>query len=534
MKFIKITFLFVAVLVVAVVLWGNYSGKDYGAKQSLKISTVKKGDIQSIVTSTGRLNPINTVRVGAQISGNIKEIYVDFNTRVKKDEIIALIDPAVYGAQVAQAKAQLLRAEAQLIESRKEIDAAAAGIKSAQAQLISAQATLKETELNYNRKSDLGGMVARSDLDSALAKRDNAHGAVKVAEARVLTAKAQFLRAVAQKEGSVALISERKAALDLAEIKHQYCTIRSPIDGEVISREVDVGQTIAASLHSPVLFSIAEDLTRMQVEVDVSEADVGRIAPGQTVVFTVDAFPEKKFSAKVREVRNEATSIQNVVTYKSIADVDNKELLLRPGMTANAGIITAEVKNILKVPNGALRFKPQLPENKEKSNKKTPVRERSIYKDTVKKINLDAGQSDALVTIIEQAGQKLKTVYALPEADRNLKLAWKDFYKQVLTNLYKILRKDQHEKFRALVAERRERGKQRRLYNGRPATVYVPDETGRPLAVKITVGITDDDETQVVDGELAEGDRVIVGIDYASASPRNQNRNVFSSFFRRR
>ncbi len=514
---------------------GKFYGKESAPKESFKLSTVKRGDIRSMVTSTGRITPVNTVKVGAQVSGNIKELYVDFNTTVKKDQIIALIDPAVYEAQVGQSKAQLTRAEIDLKESRHEIDVAEAGIKSAEAQLIAAKATFIEAELNYNRKKSLGNMVAPAELDTALAKRDNALSAVTVAEARVRTAKTQLKQALTKEEDSVAQITERKASLDLAEIKLQYCTIRSPINGVIISREVDVGQTLAASLQSPLLFTIAEDLTLMQVEVDVSEADVGRIQPGQVVIFTVDAFPEKNFTASAREVRNVATSIQNVVTYKIIADVANKDLLLRPGMTANVNIVTDEVKNVLKVPNGALRFKPQSTEPEEKQEKETPVREQALFKNAVKKIDLDAGQADALVKIIEQAGQKLKAVYSLPEADRDLKLAWKNFYTQVITDLYKHLREDQQGKFKVFVADLRQKAKQQNPNQGRPARVYVLDKTGRPRVVKIAAGITNDDETQIIEGKLAEGDKVIVGIEYAAAEQSgNSTSSIFSSFFKRR
>ncbi len=534
MKILKVSVFFLIVFAVAAFLWGRFYGKGEAAKQAFRLASVSRGDIQSIVMSTGRLNPLNTVKVGAQVSGNIKEIYVDFNALVKRGQVIALIDPAIYGAQVAEAKAQLLRAKTQLEEKQKDIDAAEAGIKSAEAQLVSTQATLREAEQNYNRTKKLGNIVAQSDLDSAQAKRDIARGAVNVAKAQVLTAKAQLMRAMAQKEGISALIAEREATLSLSEIKHGYCTIQSPIDGVVISRDVDIGQTIAASLQSPVLFSIAEDLKRMQVEADVSEADVGRIKPEQDVVFTVDAFPEKQFKAKVREVRNVATNIQNVVTYKIVADVNNNDLLLRPGMTANVSIVTAQVKHVLKLPNGALRFKPAIEDQKESSEKRPPITERPIYKDAVEKLNLNAEQSEALVQIIEQAGAKLKAVYSLPEADRNLSQAWKDFYTQVMTNLYKQLREDQHQKFRDFVAELREKRKQRRLLNARPVKVYIQDEQGRPRAVNIIVGITDDDETQIVDGDLKEGDKVIVGMVSNSEKAPKESRNIFTSIFRRR
>ena len=534
MKILKWFFILIVILASAAFLWGKFYRNGGASKQEFKLATVSKGAIQAIVTSTGQLNPLNTVKVGTQVSGNIKELYVDFNSPVKKDQVIALIDPAIYGAQVAQAKAQLLMARMQFEERQKDIEAAKANVKSAEAQLNSARATYRDAELKHNRLAILRDTVAKADLDSALAKRDNAMGAVDMTDAGILTAKAQLMRAVAQKKGVEALIAERQAALNLTEIKLQYCTIQSPINGVVISRDVDVGQTVAATLQSPVLFTIAEDLARMQVEVDVSEADVGQIQTGQDVLFTVDAFSEKKFSAKVREVRNVATNIQNVVTYKIIADVENDALLLRPGMTANVSIVVAKVDDVLKVPNGALRFKPPGEAEERKPEEKPAIRERPLYKNAVSKVGLDTVQSEALIKIIEQAGLKLKAVYALPEADRDVKLAWQTFYTQVFTNLYKILREDQYQKYRDYVSELREARKKRKLYNGRPAKLYIPGKDGRPNLLKITVGITDDDETQVIQGDLKEGDKVIVGLLFNDREKPEQADNIFSMFFKRR
>jgi HlyD family secretion protein len=526
--------LIIVILVGGAFLWVKFYGKGEASKQEFKLASVSKGNIQAIVTSTGRLNPLNTVKVGTQVSGNIKEIYVDFNFLVKRDQVIALIDPAIYAAQVAQEKAQLLKAKMQLEERKKDIDAAEAGIKSAEAQLTSSQATFREAGLRYNRLSNLGDTVAASDLDSAQAVRDNAKGAVEVAKAKILTAKAQLMSVIAQKKGVEALIAERQAALNLAEIKLEYCTIRSPINGVVISRDVDVGQTVAATLQSPVLFSIAEDLARMQVEIDVSEGDVGQIREGQDVIFTVDAFPEKEFKAKVREVRNVATNIQNVVTYEIVADVDNDALLLRPGMTANVSIVVAKVNDVLKIPNAALRFKPPGEVKEAKSGKSPPVKEGRLYKNTVEKVGLDTKQSEAFVKIIEQAGQKLRAAYALPEEDRDLEQAWKNFFTEALTHLYKILRKDQYGKFRSYVAELKETEEKKRLYKGRWAKVYVPGEGGKPQVLKIMAGISNDDETQVVSGDLREGDKVIVGLLFNTGGQAKQVRNLFTTLFKRR
>jgi len=196
--------------------------------------------------------------------------------------------------------------------------------------------------------------------------------------------------------------------------------------------------------------------------------------------------------------------------------------------------VTAKVKDILKVPNGALRFKPPGEVSEAKPGKRPPIKEGSFYKNIVKKVGLDAGQSEELVKIIKKAGQKLKAAYALPEEERDMKQVWRGFFTQVFTSLYKILREDQQGKFAAYVAEFREVQKKRRLYKGRPAKVHVPDETGQPRVINITAGITDDDETQVVGGDLKEGDRVIVGLLLNTHVKAKQSRSVFTTLFKRR
>jgi HlyD family secretion protein len=478
------------------------------SKQEYRLAAISKGNLKSLVSSTGTLKPINTVKVGSQVSGIIKEIYVDFNAPVKKNQIVALIDPAFYQAQVEQARAQLQIANAQLQESIKGIGAAEAGVESAAAQLTSAMATLREAELRYERLSNLASrsMVAKSDLDTALARRDNAQAAVEMAEAQIRSAKANLNRVLAQEKGSKALIEQRRAALNLSEIQLRYCTIRSPISGVVIERHVDVGQTVAASLQSPILFTIAEDLTVMQVEADVSEADVGHIAAGQKVEFAVDAFPDQKFNAEVRQIRNSATSIQNVVTYKMIADVKNESLALRPGMTANVNIVTAEVGDVLKAPNAAFRFKPPGEASETNSRSIPPIRER-------------------------QADAKLRQVYAQPEGQRDLQSAWRNYYTEIGRNLYQILRANQHDIFQEYLRELRERGEKRRQSTLRRAKVYILDKAGRPEALDVMAGISDDAQTQIVSEEIKEGDMVIIGLNVSGLSGTKKT-NPFSSMMR--
>ena len=510
MKKFKIVIWMSAVGVVGIIVLLLMSKHEKAEIPDYKTAGVQRGRIMAVVTSTGTVNPLNTVIVGSQVSGNIKELLADYNSTVRKDQVIAYIDDAVYRAQLEQARAQLLLARTQLLEKQKDILAAQASVDSAAAQLESAQASLREQELQYDRIAKLRKTktVAQSALDEIVAKRDNARGAVEVARAAVQSAGAQLQRVQAQEKGARALIDERQAALTLAEVRLNYCTIRSPIDGTVIQRVVDVGQTVAASLQSPVLFTIAEDLKHMQLEVDVSEADIGQVEALQEVEFTVDAYLDKKFRAKVRQVRYSPTNIQNVVTYKVIADVNNDDGLLRPGMTANVTIIVAQKDGILKVPNAALRFRPP-GQIREAKPAPPSIKERPIYVNTVKKLELDEHQAGEFETMIEAAGEKLKTMLQEAESDEGKRLAMRSFYTQIYTRLSTILTPAQRIKLQALVQELRAARRAKNI--GRPAQVYVVGQDGFPRLVKIRIGISNDTESEVMDGLLKDGERVIVG-----------------------
>jgi HlyD family secretion protein len=285
----------------------------------MQFKTVKiiKGDIEAAVSATGTVNAVINVNVGTQVSGTIKKLFADFNSPVKKDQLIALIDPATFEAQVDQAKANLL---------------------SARANLEKADATLADTKRTMNRNRELfsKNLIARSELDTAETNYDVAASQVSVSKAQV---------------------AQSEAALKLAETNLRYTRIVSPVDGIVVSRNVDVGQTVAASFQTPTLFNIAQDLTKMQIDTNVDEADIGKVRVGQAVEFTVDAYPDKTFKGRVSQVRNAPITVQNVVTYDVVIYVDNPELHLKPGMTANVSIIVANKKDILKISNAALRYK---------------------------------------------------------------------------------------------------------------------------------------------------------------------------------
>ena len=530
MKKSKIWIGLISVLVLVAVALLFRSGRKNAAGPEFKTAVVKLGKLEAIVASTGTVNPINTVKVGSQISGNIQEIYVDYNDIVQKDQVVARIDAAVYEAQLDQAKAQLILAQTQLLEKQKEQNALRSSVDSARANLQSARASLREASLQFDRIAKLTGTktVSQSTYDEILARRDTAQGAVEAARANVKATEAQLQRAIAQEKGARALIAEREAALQLAGVRLDYCTIRSPIDGTVIERAVDVGQTVAASLQSPVLFTIAEDLKNMQLEIDVSEADVGQIEAGQSVEFTVDAFAEKKFKAGVRQIRNSPTNIQNVVTYKVIADVDNKSGLLRPGMTANVTIIVAHRENVLTVPNAALRFRPPGAIGEDEPEAPRSIKERPIYVNTVKNLELDEKQASEFEKILEDAGMKLKDAVQEASDDDEKRQSFRLFMTQVLTRLSAILTEPQREKLRAYVQKLRASEDRNR---GRPAQVYVVDPSGRPKAVKLLIGITNDSETEVKPGALKDGDSVIIGLASLAGSGSEESANPLLRIF---
>ena len=331
---LKRHWLIAGLVVVAIAVFAAFQFK--GNDQPKYFTTkVDRGEIRQVVEATGTINAVTTVQVGSQVSGTISRLNADFNSRVKKGQVVAQIDPSLFEGSLLQAKADLANAKANVVAS--------------QANLEKAQATALQTRADYERTSGLAkaGVMSQQQLDLAKANADSA-------EAAVAAAKATITQAIAQAQ-------QKQAAVTVAQTNLDYTTIHAPIDGTVIARSVDVGQTVAASLQAPTLFTIAQDLTKMQVYASTDESDVGMIHTGQIVTFKVDAFPKDSFTGRVSQVRLNATTVQNVVTYNTIIDFDNPDLKLFPGMTAYITIPVANAQNTLRVPNGALRYKPDMP-----------------------------------------------------------------------------------------------------------------------------------------------------------------------------
>lgn len=328
-------------------------------------STVEQGDISQVVQSTGTINAVTTVQVGSQVSGTISQMSVDFNSRVKKNQVIAQIDPAILKTRLLQAEADLANSQASVRSSEAQVDTQRADILSSQANVERAKAQLNDAELNMKRNKELSeqGIVSVAIRDTAQVNYESMSAAVKVAEAQLEQSRARLKSAQANTEQARAQVLQRRAAAEMAKVDLAHTTILAPIDGTVIARNVDVGQTVAASLQAPTLFIIAQDLTKMLVYAKTDEADVGKIKVGATANFRVDSYPRETFSGKVNQVRMNATMVQNVVTYDTIIEFDNPAQKLFPGMTAYVSVPIAEARNVVKIPNGALRFKPDFTED---------------------------------------------------------------------------------------------------------------------------------------------------------------------------
>jgi HlyD family secretion protein len=318
MKGKRIFSLVIAILVLAGTGYGFWRWGSSPKESPYVTTAVQRGTVTQVVSSTGTLQAVVTVLVGSQISGTIDKLFADFNTKVQAGQVVAQLNQDKFKAAVDQARANLLAAESNLAKAKVSV--------------VDAQRTLER-----NRELRKRELMAQSELDAAQTAYD---------------------AALAQLEVNKAQTAQAQAALNQAMVDLNNTVIRSPVDGIVISRNVDVGQTVAASLQAPTLFTIANDLAKMEVHTNVDEADVGNVSEGQEVTFTVDAFPARRFRGRVHQVRNAPTVVQNVVTYDAVVRIDNKELLLKPGMTANVQFLVNRKEDVLTIPNMAMRFKP--------------------------------------------------------------------------------------------------------------------------------------------------------------------------------
>lgn len=492
---------------------------------------VERGRIATTVNATGTLNAVISVQVGSQVSGTIQKLFVDYNSPVKEGQIIAQIDPASFEARVSQARANVASAGAAVQVARANVDNSKATIETARANIESAKANVERAKvgladarrtLERNKQLLRQALIAQSELDAAQTAYDSAVSQLKQAESQQEASVGQFKSttaqarlAEAQSAAALAQVDQAKASLQAAELDLQYTTIRAPVNGIVVSRNVDVGQTVAASLQAPTLFLIAQDLTQMQVDTNVSEADIGRISMEQTATFTVDAYPNAPFTGKVVQVRNAPITVQNVVTYDAVVQVVNPEMKLKPGMTANVSFLIAERSEALKVPNAALRFQPEgTSQETGTQDGREPGRgdrTQAIQQRLTQALSLSSEQQARLAEILQNTRQQMMRLREQEPAEEGGRGRAREVQAQTRAQIRKILTDTQRQQYDELL-KNSDRQRDGATAQGRPGRVWIRNADGTPEVVALTVGISDDSSTEVLSGNLREGQEVITGI----------------------
>jgi HlyD family secretion protein len=355
----KLSLISILLVLILTGVAGFYWFSNGNRKQSFRTAPVERGELLSTISSTGTLNAVVTVQVGTQVSGTIQQMLVDYNSPVKKGMLVARIDPATFEAKVNQAQADLENSRATVLNQRAGVAKARADLVNSQANVVRQQVAVRDAKVKLESRVRLfqEGGIAQEDRDSAQATYDAAVAQLEAADAGVSSSQAALEVTQAQLTAADAQVRQKQASLVLAQVDLSNTFIRAPVDGVVVSRNVDVGQTVAASLQAPTLFLIAQDLTKMQVDTNVDEADIGRVSLDQEATFTVDSYPGQSFRGRVVQIRQSPQVVQNVVTYDTVVAVGNPDFMLKPGMTANVKILVARRENALLVPNAALRVR---------------------------------------------------------------------------------------------------------------------------------------------------------------------------------
>ena len=499
----------------AIILAGFYFWGDSSSTPQYMTARVERGNLKNTVTATGALQAVTTVQVGSQASGTISALYADFNSVVKKGQVVAQLDPSTAKAQVEQARANLQNAQAGLANARAAVVNSRAGVSDAQARNLAAKSTVQNNQAGVSaaeanvavlkaQQDDAlsllkqqesllkSGVIAQRDYDVAqtayrtaearynqavsqlnqakLTEQSASTAGIAQSKATVEQSQAQVQQSQAQVQQAAAQVQQATAALSLAEVNLSHTTITSPIDGIVVSRDVNVGQTVAASLSAPTLFTIANDLTQMQVIANIDQADIGLVEQAKSVKFSVDAFPGKEFDGKIEQMRLNPVNVQNVVTYNVVIDVANPEQTLKPGMTANLTITIDERNNVLKVANAALRFTPQ------------------------RTTNVAAGQGQG-----QGQGQGRRRQQGDNASGDN----------------------SSQNQFAPASAP---------VLPGQIRVVWVLGQDGTPQRRRITTGLSDGTATEVVSGDLNEGDMVITGQQISGTTTRTSTQSTPPGF----
>jgi HlyD family secretion protein len=417
-----------------------------------------------------------TVQVGSQISGQVQDLYADYNSLVKRGQLLAKLDPRNFQAQLENAEATVSAAQAHVQSAEADTKTQAANVESARANLQAAKVTRDNTATLFQRNAGLSqeGVVSQNDYDNAKANADSARAKLDQAEAAVAQAEAQSRASLAALQQAKAQLQQSVADLNRAKLNLEYCNIYSPVDGVVISRNIDVGQTIAASLQSPTLFTIANDLSQMQVNANVDEADIGNISDQAAVRFTVDAFPNEFFLGNISEIRLNPQTVQNVVTYSVIISIKNPDLKLKPGMTANITVTIDQRENVLKVPNAALRYTPAGVQREQSAG--PPA---SLISSTSSTSPAGAG-GHVHSRVSDQAQTTEPSPAQLAPGQK-----WNPADKIKMVPPRRVTQ--------------------------RPGLVYVLNAQQKPEPRLAVLGITDGSLTEIVSGDLMQGDPVIIG-----------------------
>jgi HlyD family secretion protein len=482
--------------------WYWLETRDGSSEVKYRLAKVERGPLAAVVVASGTLNAVTTVQVGSQISGQVKEIYADFNTPVKKDQVIARIDPATFELRVNQARADLDAAEGAVAVARS-------GVAAQQAELGRVKVTLVDAQRDVERKKQLVDkkFISAAELDKAQVVLDTTREQLKAVEAQIKVSEAQVVSARAA-------VKQRESLLRQAQVDLERTIIRAPVDGTVILRNVDAGQTVAASLQAPVLFTIARDLRDMQVEAAIDEADVGRLRVGMPTSFAVDAFPRRNFTGEIRQIRKSPQNVQNVVSYTVVISAANPDLALLPGMTANVRVAVESRASTLKVPNAALRIRPAGVLEARAPNDAPPqqaggqaVQEfRSRIQQDLKPTEAQRAQLDE---IFSESRQKFARVRDM-KGDGNRRKEVERIRAETNTRIAEILTPEQRPAWERLLAASGTRG---------PTTagrVYLLED-GAPKPVDVRLGLSDGMSTEVVSG-LDENAEVIVGTGDARTS----------------
>jgi HlyD family secretion protein len=525
--------------VVAVLAAGGYwawrPAGGSSADAAYRTAPIDRGQITAAVRATGTLTPMTTVLVGSQLSGQIVEILADYNSQVKAGQVVARLNSDQIKTRRDAAQADLMQAKADLLVKRAQLDRARSTrlkanstVKDLEAQRDRTAAQLADAKRTFERQSELfnRGAGSQQTLDTARTQLEVQTATLASSEAQIASAKAELngldadiLLAEGQVASGEALIAQRDAKLKDILIDLERTDIRSPVDGVVVQRQVDLGQTVAASLSTPTLFQIAQDLRTIDIYANVDEADVGRLKPGQPTTFTVNAYPNRTFEGRVEMVRLGAQTIQNVVTYTGVIRVENRDMALLPGMTANLQVVTEDRRDVLRVANAALRFRPAgaagagpapvsgaaiaaVPE----AGRGSGPGQAAAFRERIEtELQPTPEQKKAIAAIMQERRAGFREAMAGMSEDER-RAVFRKARAEMIAKVAAALDPERRTKFEAMMQEGRGAPQQ-----GTPGRVYVLGEDGLPRAVPVMLGPTDGAYTELLSGELTEGQPVIVG-----------------------